>query len=85
MQQALALIAATLATYGVASLVTNYSGPFNAFTSLRKSAKGELKSALECTVCVATWVSVPIALIAGVGFLGWLAAIGAVILLERWI
>lgn len=83
MQQALSVGLAILATFGISSLLTEYSGFYNIFHKLRYKARGELKSMLECMICTAVWLAIPVSIVLGVGFMGYLAVIGGVILLER--
>lgn len=72
------LLLAVLATYGVATLFADYSGPYDIFVRIR--TRLEL---FRCVICLAVWCSVPISHLADIGFVGWLATIGGVILLER--
>lgn len=72
------VILAALATYGIATLVSEYDGPFNVFTELRTWLP-----ALRCVPCGSVWIAAPIALLSGVGFIGYLAALGIVMVMER--
>jgi hypothetical protein len=75
------LIISALATFGVASLVSNYDGPYHVFAKLR--SKYEL---FRCTVCLATWLATPLFFLATNGFLAYvtsLAIIGVVVIIER--
>lgn len=75
------LIISALATFGIASLVSNYDGPYNIFTKLR--SRYEM---LRCTVCLATWLATPLFFLAANGFLAYvtsLAIIGVVVIVER--
>lgn len=77
------LVIFILAVYGVCVLLVEYDGPRNMFLRLRDKYP---KSALKCVVCTSVWVSlllfVPVLLEFGY-YLTPLAAIGAVILLEK--
>lgn len=73
------LVIGVFATYGISKLITSYDGLWGVFLRLRD----KFTTPFNCTVCTAVWVAVPIALFAGVGILGYLAIIGAVILIER--
>lgn len=75
------LIIGALATFGLSSLLSYYSGPFEVFVRLRKKLK-----ALECAVCTSVWVAfIVLALLAyGQYFVVWVfATVGTVILMER--
>lgn len=74
------IIIASLATYGVATLVSEYDGAFNVFTKLRSKLP-----ALRCMPCAATWIALPIALFMDIGVMGYLAALGIVVAMERTI
>lgn len=72
------IILATLATFGISALISNYDGLFGVFEWIR--SKGTVFS---CTVCLSVWIAIPIAYFSGIGLLGFLAVIGGVILIER--
>lgn len=72
------ILLATMAAFGVSALITNYDGPFNLFIKLRSKLP-----VFVCCVCLSVWVAIPIALYMNLGLIGYLAMIGAVILLER--
>jgi len=71
-------IFAALATFGVSALISNYDGPMGVFVRLRSHV-----AATRCCVCLSVWLGIPIALLTGVGVVGYLAIIGTVILIER--
>lgn len=72
------VIIATLALYGVCSLLTEYSGPFDTFSRLREQFR-----IFRCVACLAVWLGIPIAYLSGIGFLGYLAIIGGVLIMDR--
>jgi len=69
---------AVLATFGVSALISNYDGPQGVLVLLRAHV-----AAARCCVCLSVWLGIPIALLTGVGVVGYLAIVGTVILLER--
>lgn len=72
------MVIATLATFGISAIISNYDGPFNILTCLRAKV-----SAARCCVCMAVWLAIPIAVSLNIGLIGYLAILGSVILLER--
>lgn len=75
----LEIFIATLGTYGVATLVSDYDGAFGIFKRLRK-----LGEVFECNICLTPWIALPIAYLAGLSFVEYLAVIGLVIIIERF-
>lgn len=73
------LLIALLATYGVTRLLVGYDAPFNLFLKLRKTRL--LKKVLDCSVCASVWVAIPISYGMGIGVWGYLAVIGAFVLI----
>lgn len=71
------LIIAAIATYGVSALIAEYGGPFDIFLRLRQKLR-----VLECTVCLSVWLAIPISIFSGLDIIGYLAVIGAVIIIE---
>lgn len=67
-----------IGVYGIATLIAEYDGPLALFVRLRNVAK-----VTRCNVCLAVWLGIPVALLANIGVLGYLATIGIVILTER--
>lgn len=78
-KQTMLIITAILATFGIASLLTEYDGPFNAFVRLRGYVGGPFK----CLVCLSCWVAIPICIYLGLNFIEYLAVIGGVIFIYR--
>lgn len=76
MQQASLIIITALGTYGVASLLAEYTGPKNVFVNLRR------KGLPDCTVCLATWLIAPMFLITWLGLGAPFAVLGIVIILS---
>lgn len=73
------IIIASLATYGISALISNYSGIFNLFERLRNRYPD---SAFHCVVCLSVWVAIPISLAMSIGIIGYLAVVGIVIALD---
>ena len=70
-----------LATFGSASLVTNYDGPFEVFLKLRSRFK-----LFRCTVCLSCWLAFPMLYLTAIGALSVVlsfAIIGLIIITER--
>ena len=72
------LLIATLATYGVATLIAEYDGPRDIFRKLRRKGK-----VFECSTCLSVYIAVIPVLILSMSFLEYIAIIGAVIIIER--
>lgn len=71
-----------LATLGISSLISQYNGAFDVFQKLRNKFP---RSPLTCTVCLSVWVAIPLSIFTGIGFIGYLAVIGLIIIEERFI
>ena len=84
-----ALIVATLAVYAVAFMIARLDGPLGVFTWLRERIDPAQKTWLgrgwNCPVCLSFWVGLIVALIIGATWLEWLAMIGAIISLNKWV
>jgi hypothetical protein len=71
----------SLATFGMAALITGYDGPASILARLREKSE-----VFRCTVCLSVWIAIPVCMIAALGgmvVISILAVIGAVILIER--
>ena len=89
-------IVAALATYRLSMMLTEEEGPFSIFTRLRGRLDPDQKTWLgrgvNCIMCVAFWVALPVAVWLGiVGAvdpyltpLVWLGLAGAVVIIRRW-
>lgn len=67
-----------VATYGIATVITDYDGPFGVFDSLRQ------KFALfRCSVCLSTWLIVVFWLVGGLAIIESLAALGIAVFILR--
>ena len=73
------IVMVALATYGVATLVSEYDGVFDVFSKLRSNIK-----AFRCVPCATVWIAIPIAVIMNVGVIGYLASVGISIALDRF-
>lgn len=67
-------------TYGIATIVADYDGPFGVFERLRRSRLAKL---FACNVCLMPYAAIPLALGLDVGLYGYLAAIGLGVILAR--
>lgn len=72
------LLIATLATFGLSALISNYDGPYDVFNKLKSKY-----SVFRCTVCLSVWVAIPISILMYLGIVEYTAIIGAVIIIER--
>lgn len=77
--QATMIIQVAIATYGLAVLISDYDGPFDILYSLR----GRYYRLFSCHVCLSFWIAIPISIMTEIGLIGYLTALGLVILLER--
>jgi hypothetical protein len=81
-------IAATLATWRLASLLTREDGPYALFSRLRggPDARG-LRRGLQCLYCTSLWVAAPLAWLLAPwslrSIVTWLALSGGACLLDR--
>lgn len=84
-----ALIGATLAVYAVAFMIARLDGPFGVFTWLRERidpTQGTwLGRGWNCPVCLSFWVGGIVSLIIGASWLEWLAMIGAIVMINKWV
>lgn len=74
-------ILAALATFGLAALVSNYDGAFGILLRLRRKFR-----VLDCTVCLSTWLALPMLYLTSIGEMTVVLAfaiIGLVIIAER--
>lgn len=74
------LIIASLATFGLATLIADYDGPAGILLKLRKADKTKLT---HCNICLGVWLAIPISLLAGIGLVEYIAIIGIEIIIER--
>jgi len=74
------ILITALATYGISSIVAHYDGLGQVFMKLRQKYP---TSAFTCTICLATWVAIPIATHLSIGVVGYLAALGLILIVER--
>lgn len=80
LQHTTSLLVAVFGTYGIATLLSDYNGPFRAFQRLRHSKMGEL---FECNVCLSPYIALAFALGLGLGLWEYLAVVGACVVLAR--
>lgn len=73
------IIICALGVYGASVLVSEYDGPLAMFNKLRAKL-----AALRCVPCASVWIAAPLAFFLGIGITGYLAAIGLVLLAERF-
>lgn len=79
------IIIASLATYGISSLLTEYSGIKDIFIKARLRFPN---SALNCIVCTSVYVSIALFIIVLLGlgyYLTPFAVVGVVIILDRFL
>lgn len=84
----LPFVAAVLATWRVAHLITAEDGPWNVVARLRQLAgAGFFGDLMDCFYCSSMWVALPLAYWLGHDWparcVAWLALSGGAILLER--
>lgn len=94
MGDALVLLLASLAVYRVSRMIADEEGPWSVFVRLRAAAPPEtwLSRGLECIMCVAVWVALPITiLIVLLGYtdvwlwpVTWLALSSVTVLIRKW-
>jgi len=77
----LSVLFTALATFGIATLISQYDGVADVFLRLRSIEP--LHNFLSCTVCLSLWISIPFSVANGIGVIGYFATVGIVILLER--
>jgi hypothetical protein len=71
------IIYAIIATYGIATLLAEYDGPFNVLSKLRN------RGMPNCNVCMGVWIAIPLALFLEIGLIGYFVTIGGVVILGR--
>lgn len=76
-------VVAALAAYRLSYLVAREEGPFGVFAAIRGHIDPQQKTwigrGINCTVCVSFWLALPAAILAGGGWLEWLAVAGAIL------
>lgn len=72
------LLFTTLGTYGIATIIAEYSGPFGMFAKLPK------REPWDCNVCLGTWLLLPVYLLVCAGWGIPVAALGGLILIARY-
>lgn len=80
LQQTINILIAALGVYGVATLVTEYSGPFNVFDRLRKT---KVSGVFECNICLTPYLAIIPAFGLSLGMFGYFAVVGLSIILGR--
>lgn len=73
------LLQASIAAYGLSTLLADYDGPFRIFFRLRRSRLGTL---IECNVCLLPYVAI-LCLVSPLWMLNYLAVVGVGILISR--
>ena len=76
------IIISSLATYGISKLVSSYDGLYGVFVRLRTKYPS---SPLNCVPCLSVFLAIPIAYISEIGFMGYLATLGTIIMIDRLI
>lgn len=94
METALALLAATLATYRLSIAIAREEGPFAAFLWLRNRFLGDgwVANGIRCAYCISVWVGLSLGLYLAVfGYYPWrlfplvgLGFSGAAIVLDKY-
>lgn len=74
------VIISAVGTYGLATIVADYDGPFNMFDKIRSTRLGRLFS---CNVCLSPYMALIPALSLDIGFVGYIAAVGGTVILAR--
>jgi hypothetical protein len=82
------LFVLVLAVWRITHLFWGEDGPVNIFVRMRAAAgQGFFGRLLDCFYCLSVWIALPVACIAGTGWLErvllWFALSGGAILLER--
>lgn len=82
------IVIAVLILWRVTHLLHAEAGPFSMFAELRRVAgKGFFGQLLDCFYCLSLWLSIPLALLTGLGWaqqlMLWPALSGAACLLEK--
>lgn len=67
----------SLATYGISTLLSDYSGPKDIFNHLRQ------RGLPDCAVCICPWVSGLLCIVYEMSIIEYLAITGIVILIIR--
>lgn len=84
-----ALIVATLAVYAVAFMIARLDGPFGVFTWLREHIDPAQNTWLgrgwNCPVCLSFWIGAIVSMIIGASWIEWLAMIGAIVMINKWV
>lgn len=79
-QQATSIVIGILIVYGLATIVTEYDGPFHVFAKLRAS---KLNSLLSCAVCVSPYIALLLIPLMGISLVQYLAVLGGSIIIAR--
>ena len=66
-----------LGAFGITYIFVYEDGPFNILLKIRR-----LITPLRCVPCAVVWLAIPLVVYAGIGFVGYIAVIGGVILLD---
>lgn len=81
MVEVLNLVIAVVATYGIATVISQYDAPAGLLIRLRSIKY--LQSFLSCAVCLSVWIAIPIAIYSDLNIIKYFATIGFVIVIER--
>lgn len=78
-----------LATYAVAFTQYRLDGPFGICEKIRGRFDPQQKTwigrGLNCPICLSFWIGIPIGFFMGAWWFEWLAMVGAVIVLNKFI
>jgi len=74
------IILATLATYGIATLLAEYPGPFNIFEKARERLSAPQ---FACNVCLGVLIAIPLAIALNLSLVEYFAVVGSVVALAR--
>lgn len=77
---ALLIVCAAIITYGISTVVSEYSGPFNVFLNLRVSKIGAL---FECSVCLVPYVAAFPVILLSMGAVEYFVVFGLSVLMTR--